>query len=406
MWANLAETGQAEAAPGVAQAACQRTHLLGLQFLRRPGGVLQSSDEEVLQRLDILGVDDLRIDAHGPHLTGGGARDLHQTVAGLTDDLGRGELGLGGHQLLLHLLRLLQDHLHVGLTRLHQRSPRTSSLRRRGRLPRQAIACEAGHVRTSCSALLAAAVLTATACGGASAATRPATASGPRAADPPPVVVLDPGHNGRNAEEPAAVRRPVPDGRGGTKACNTTGTATDADYPEHAFAFDVATRVAQRLTAAGVRVVLTRQDDDGVGPCVDERGKAGETADADAVVSIHADGAAATASGFHVAYSEPPLNPVQAGPARELATALRDALRAAGLPDADYIGHDGLSARSDLAGLNHATRPTVLVECANMRNPAEAALVSSPEGRDRYAAMITAGVLAYLEPPVQEGQGR
>jgi N-acetylmuramoyl-L-alanine amidase len=239
--------------------------------------------------------------------------------------------------------------------------------------------------------LLAAAALT-TACADA-------VAAPPAEAGRPPVVVLDPGHNGGNAAAPEAIRRLVPDGRGGEKACNTTGTATDAGYPEHAFTFDVATRVAQRLEAAGVRVVLTRQDDDGVGPCVDERGRAGEAAGAAAVVSIHADGAAASASGFHVAYSDPPLNPVQAGPARELATALRDAMRRGGFPDSDYIGREGLSARPDLAGLNHATRPTALVECANMRNPDEAALVSSPEGRERYATAITDGVMAYLELP-------
>lgn len=244
--------------------------------------------------------------------------------------------------------------------------------------------------------LVAAAVLTTVACSGAAAAPpNPAPVTPPSQAAPP-VVVLDPGHNGGNGSEPAAIRRLVPDGRGGEKACNTTGTSTDAGYPEHAFAFDVAERVATRLEAAGVRVVLTRPDDDGVGPCVDERGRAGEAAGAAAVVSIHADGAAPTSSGFHVAYSDPPLNPVQAGPAMELATALRDALRASGFPDSDYIGRNGLSPRADLAGLNHATRPAALVECANMRNPDEAAMVSSPDGRERYAAAISDGVLGFL----------
>jgi N-acetylmuramoyl-L-alanine amidase len=214
-----------------------------------------------------------------------------------------------------------------------------------------------------------------------------------------PVVVLDPGHNGGNGTARAQIGRLVPDGRGGTKACNTTGAATDTGYPEHAFTLDVARRAEQRLAAAGVRVVLTRSDDEGVGPCVDERGRAGEETGAAAVVSIHADGGPASGSGFHVAYSDPPLNPVQAGPALVLAEALRDALRAGGFHDATYIGRDGLSARADLAGLNHATRPTALVECANMRNPAEAALVSSPEGRDRYAAAIAEGVLTFLGRP-------
>jgi N-acetylmuramoyl-L-alanine amidase len=215
----------------------------------------------------------------------------------------------------------------------------------------------------------------------------------------PPVVVLDPGHNGQNAENPREINRQVPDGRGGTKACNTTGTQTDAGYPEHAFTFDVASRVAEQLTAAGVRVVLTRTDDNGVGPCVDERGRKGEDEGAAAVVSIHADGASPRGTGFHVAFSDPPLDPAQEGPAQRLSVALRDAMRAAGFPDSNYIGRDGLSPRSDLAGLNLSTRPTALVECANMRNPDEAALVSSEEGRARYATAVAQGVLAFLNLP-------
>jgi N-acetylmuramoyl-L-alanine amidase len=232
--------------------------------------------------------------------------------------------------------------------------------------------------------------------------TAPPSRAAPPPADPGPslagrVVVLDPGHNGGNAGAPAAINRQVPDGRGGTKACNTTGTATDAGYPEHAFTFDVAQRVAQRLTARGVRVVLTRDTDTGVGPCVDVRGHAGERAGADAVVSVHADGAAPNGHGFHVAYSDPPLNDVQRGPAQTLAADLRDGLVQGGFTPSTYIGHDGLSPRVDLAGLNLATRPTALVECANMRNPQEAALVSSAAGRDRYAAAIAEGLVRFLE---------
>ena len=85
------------------------------------------------------------------------------------------------------------------------------------------------------------------------------------------VVVLDPGHNGGNGSHPAEINRPVPAGRGQTKPCNTTGTATNAGYPEHAFTFDVAQRVGEALAAKGIRVVYTRQNDSGVGPCVDRR---------------------------------------------------------------------------------------------------------------------------------------
>ncbi|MGH3775198.1 MAG: N-acetylmuramoyl-L-alanine amidase [Pseudonocardiaceae bacterium] len=230
-------------------------------------------------------------------------------------------------------------------------------------------------------------------------ATTPATTS----PDPAPLtalagitVVLDPGHNGANASHPAEINRPVPNGRGGTKPCNTTGTATNRGYPEHAFTWDVALRVRDALTARGVQVVLTRPDDAGVGPCVNDRAAIANRAGADAVVSIHADGAAPSGHGFHVAYSDPPLNDSQGPPSVALAEALAGALRGAGFSAAGYIGSEGLDSRSDLAGLNLAEIPAALVECANMRNPEEAALVSTETGRARYAAAITDGIMAWL----------
>ena len=214
---------------------------------------------------------------------------------------------------------------------------------------------------------------------------------------PAPVVVLDPGHNGANAANPGQINRQVPAGRGRVKACNTTGTATNAGYPEHAFTWDVAVRTRDLLTAQGVRVVLTRPDDHGVGPCVDRRAAIGNESGAAAVVSIHADGSTDTsAHGFHIAYSAPPLNEAQGEPSMRLATTMRDTMVAKGFPTSTYIGSAGLSPRDDLGGLNLSERPAVLVECGNMRNAAEAAEFSSPAGRASYAAAIAAGILAYL----------
>ncbi|MGH3905241.1 MAG: N-acetylmuramoyl-L-alanine amidase [Pseudonocardiaceae bacterium] len=209
-------------------------------------------------------------------------------------------------------------------------------------------------------------------------------------------VVLDPGHNGANGSHPEEINRPVPTGRGDTKACNTTGTTARSGYPEAAFNWDVALRVRDALTARGVQVVLTRPDNTGVGPCVNDRAAIANQVGADAVVSIHADGAAPSGRGFHVAYSDPPLNASQGPPSAELAEALAGALRGGGFPAAEYIGSGGLDARSDLAGLNLAQVPAALVECANMRNPEDAALVSTPNGRARYAAAITNGIMSWL----------
>ena len=214
-------------------------------------------------------------------------------------------------------------------------------------------------------------------------------------------VVLDPGHNGANASHPAVISRPVLNGRGGTKACDTTGTSTDGGYAEHAFNWDIARRVRDVLTAHGVRVVLTRPDDAGVGPCVNDRAAIANRAGAAAMISIHADGAAPSGHGFHVSYSDPPLHGSQGQPSVSLAQTLAKALRGGGFTAANYIGSNGLYPRSDLAGLSLAKVPAVLVECANMRNPQESALISTPQGRARYATTISDGIMAWLatRPP-------
>ncbi|WP_233434507.1 N-acetylmuramoyl-L-alanine amidase [Nocardia yamanashiensis] len=207
-------------------------------------------------------------------------------------------------------------------------------------------------------------------------------------------IVLDPGHNGGGAAHPEVINSQVSDGRGGTKACNTTGTAANDGYTEHEFNWDVAQRVRDLLTARGYQVIMSR--DSGAGPCVDERGTLGNRTGAAAVVSIHADGAPAGAHGFHVAHSSPPLNQAQGEPSQRLATALRDSLVRSGFQTSTYIGSDGLNPRSDLAGLNHSDRPTALVECGNMRDPGDIAVLESADGRARLAEAIAGAVAGYV----------
>ncbi|WP_330178964.1 N-acetylmuramoyl-L-alanine amidase [Nocardia sp. NBC_01503] len=209
-------------------------------------------------------------------------------------------------------------------------------------------------------------------------------------------VVLDPGHNGGTAGHLDEINAQVPDGRGGMKACNTTGTNANDGYSEHEFTFDVALRMRDLLSARGIHVVMSRDNDNGFGPCVDERGTLGQRVGAAAVVSIHADGAPAGAHGFHVAYSSPAVNDSQGEPSNRLATTLRDGLVGAGFTTSTYIGSNGMNPRADLAGLNLAERPAALVECGNMRDPDDAAMLESPDGRARLATALTNAVLAYL----------
>ena len=200
------------------------------------------------------------------------------------------------------------------------------------------------------------------------------------------IVFLDPGHNGAND---ASLTKQVPTGRGGTKDCQTSGTSTNGGYPEHTFNWETVLRIRQALTALGVRTAMSRGDDTGVAACVDERAAMANSLKPDAIVSIHADGGPATGRGFHVHYSSPPLNAAQSGPSVQLAQTMRDQLQAAGLMPANYIGQGGLYPRADLAGLNLAQYPSVLVELGNMKNPADSALMITPEGPQKYADAVT-----------------
>ncbi|MCW2560853.1 MAG: N-acetylmuramoyl-L-alanine amidase [Mycobacterium sp.] len=245
------------------------------------------------------------------------------------------------------------------------------------------------HVRVSLrvGAAIAAGLLVATSASAVPTATAaPANIAGR-------IVFLDPGHNGAND---ASLTKQVPTGRGGTKDCQTSGTSTNSGYPEHTFNWETVLRIRAELTQLGVRTAMSRGNDDAVAPCVDERAAMANALQPDAIVSIHADGGPENGRGFHVNYSSPPLNQAQSGPAVQFAQTMRDQLQASGLVPATYIGQGGLYGRSDLTGLNLAQYPSVLVELGNMKNPADAALIESPDGRQKYADAVVRGIAAFL----------
>ncbi|CAL9511678.1 hypothetical protein SUDANB121_03671 [Nocardiopsis dassonvillei] len=212
------------------------------------------------------------------------------------------------------------------------------------------------------------------------------------------VVVIDPGHNGGNASAATEINQMVPAGPQ-EKACDTVGAETDTGYPEHLFNWELSLLVKERLEADGATVILTREDDEGVGPCIDERAEIGNEAQADAALSIHADGGPASGRGFHVivpgeveGYTEDIVEP-----SRELAEDLRREYReGTDIPYADYLAQDGLDERTDLGGLNMSTVPKVFLEAGNMRNAEDAALLEDPEWQERAAASIARALAVYL----------
>ncbi|GEP40466.1 N-acetylmuramoyl-L-alanine amidase [Nocardioides psychrotolerans] len=216
------------------------------------------------------------------------------------------------------------------------------------------------------------------------------------------VVVIDAGHQLGNYHFPRQINRQVPAG-GFTKPCNTTGTATNGGFPEATFTWRVASKLRARLVALGAKVVMTRHSNrqDRWGPCVDERGRAGNRIGADLKISIHGDGSFARgARGFHV------IAPTDRRrwthdiyrPSRALAVDLRRAMLADGFRVANYVaGGDGLDFRSDLATLNLSDVPSVVVELGNMRDRRDARRMTSDTGQAAYASALERGVRGFLQ---------
>lgn len=206
-------------------------------------------------------------------------------------------------------------------------------------------------------------------------------------------VVLDPGHNGGRLKGGQVFVG------NGYKACDTSGTSTNAGYSEHAFAWDTAKRLQKVLQEQGAKVVLTRPDDKGSGPCVDERAAIGNKNKADAVISIHADGAAPGGRGFHVIKPKlvKGLNDGIVAPSSKLGDDVRDAYKSGtGMPYSTYLGDDGVTVRDDLGGLNLSKVPKIFIETGNMRNKTDAAKLSDPEFRQRMAVAMATGLTRYL----------
>jgi N-acetylmuramoyl-L-alanine amidase len=211
------------------------------------------------------------------------------------------------------------------------------------------------------------------------------------------IVGIDPGHNGGNFDDPSYIGRLIWNGRE-WETCNTTGTETDSGYTEARFNFDVATFLGDDLRRAGARVVMTRTSNNGVGPCVTRRAQIISRSHADVAIAIHADGAPASGRGFAV------LEPVADGPNDKVITSSarfgRD-VRAAVLeyttmPVSTYDGVDGITHRDNLAGLNLTSVPDVLIECGNMRNPADAALLTSADFQQRIAMALEEAIIRFL----------
>ncbi|MFI8503244.1 N-acetylmuramoyl-L-alanine amidase [Streptomyces sp. NPDC085524] len=215
-------------------------------------------------------------------------------------------------------------------------------------------------------------------------------------------VVVDPGHNTGNFQHTDEIDQQVDIGTN-RKECDTTGTTTNSGYMEAEFTYDVSLRLREALEAQGAKVVLTHEGDRPWGPCIDERARIGNEAEADAVVSVHADGVSAGNRGYHVILPAKVKGggadtaPI-VGPSRTLGERIgSNFARTTGSDPANYLGSGtGLVVRDDLGGLNLSTRPKVFIECGNMRDAKDAAQMTSPEWRQKAAQGIADGIVSFL----------
>jgi N-acetylmuramoyl-L-alanine amidase len=211
------------------------------------------------------------------------------------------------------------------------------------------------------------------------------------------IIGIDPGHNGGNFTATAFIDALIWNGRE-AETCDTTGTATASGYTEAQFNFGVARYLRADLIADGAKVVMTRDSNTGVGPCVTTRAQIINREHADVAIDIHADGGPSWGRGFTV------LEPVADGPNnRVVASSIRFGadvrtalLRYTGMPQSTYDGTLGVVFRDDLAGLNLTTVPKILIECGNMGNATDAALLVEPVFQRLLARTFTAAIAQFL----------
>lgn len=216
------------------------------------------------------------------------------------------------------------------------------------------------------------------------------------------VVVIDAGHTGGWSS--AWGTRKVPNGTGGTKPCNSSGTATCSGYAEHSYNFDQAGALADVLRARGAKVVLNRSDDTTATDdlCVNHRADQANERAADLLISLHADGNLGSGHrGFHIIVS----TVMKGGTAvmaesKTLAKDLRRSVESqTDLPRSNYIGGGtAYSFRSDIATLNFSERPAVMMELGNMLNASDAAAFGSSRERKRIAQALADGIQEFLDP--------
>ncbi len=184
-------------------------------------------------------------------------------------------------------------------------------------------------------------------------------------------IVIDPGHGGSELGGAGALR-----------------------VQEKDIVLNIGLQVAGLLRSQGANVVLTRVSD--VQVPLYSRPLLAETADADLLISIHAnalpDGTDPRGRrGAGVYFTNPQAGPLAQGILKAIVGS--PALSAQNQPGPMQPGNDGLHPDADLALTRPSTQISVLVETAYLTDPGNLRTLMSDAGRSAYAQAIAQGVL-------------
>jgi N-acetylmuramoyl-L-alanine amidase len=199
----------------------------------------------------------------------------------------------------------------------------------------------------------------------------------------PKVVVLDPGHGGKD-----------------------TGAIGPSNVYEKTVVLDISHRVRKLLEARKITVRMTRTGDSF--PSLPQRSDYAAKASADLFISIHADGAGdPSASGVEsfittVEGADSSNHYGQPGDTFSVKNNQYDAANAA-LGFSIQSNHVKASQRIDrglrrarYSVLKNAPCPAALVECGFLTNPSEESLLNSASFRENVARGISNGILGYF----------
>ena len=211
------------------------------------------------------------------------------------------------------------------------------------------------------------------------------------------VIAIDPGHSGKY-DTALLYRTMVSYFGAGRRPCQNAGsTALGKAATEAELTWDVASRVAPILRARGATVLLTRPDNEGFGPCNDERAQIANRGGANLLISIHGDGNdVATYRGFFVEYSETMVGGEQVARESKAAASVLVAAVAAHstIPISNYVGGGrGTRANSNTLGVLNTMQsgPAVLIEMGNIVQTPDWSILSTEEGRQAFAEGVAAG---------------